>query len=791
MKKITFLAIMFLSIFVNAQAPTVVIDVNLTNFEPFDVSKKFSKSSFWKGKYYYRGKGTSNTTLKLCATDGTVAGTTLIKEFNNPGYLYDIIAVKDFLYFVIDNTTNTAISTKELWKTDGTEAGTVLIKTFITNVSINNSVILIGDREVDENYSINENEIYFAGVSDAEGLELWRTNGTETSTVLVKDVWTGTSASAPSGFTRIGSTVYFAIYANTFPYTQLWKTDGTAAGTVGIGTNLRVYNQQLVPFNGKMYFYGFDSTNGLEPWVSDGTSAGTTMLLNTSPQTQLYSTGPFRVLKSKNYLVFPQENYAQNSTTNHFWKSDGTAAGTVRMTPTNGLPIFFNAIGFKNYTIDNDNFYAYATGKTLYKFNLQNNTNQSVLLPNSLEGIGNWLKIYNSELWLTYRNSTNGIELWKTDFVTAGMFADINVGSAASTPFGFYLNNNNFYFFANNGTGNKLYSLNRDVVFNGSVNDNWDLAGNWDSNSIPVITDNVIIPTNKNVVIDNTAFAKNIMINSPVNLAVGDLSVTGNIVLSSKATLNNNNLNLKGSNSLVTGNTSSYIVTNGTGKVSVENVDTARGNITLPIGTATNYNPITLSNLGTADTFSARVETGVASNYTGETQGTVIAEKGVNATWYINEGTNGGSNANVQLQWNESQELPNFDRPTTKMGHYNGTVWESLTGTLAGASPYTYVVNGVTSFSPFAVLNEVFLGTSQFEVGVFKLYPNPSNGDFTLQTTLEMIGAKAEVYNVMGQKIKSFELSGIETKQNLMNQGFYIVVIEKDGKKVTQKITIK
>ena len=257
-----------------------------------------------------------------------------------------------------------------------------------------------------------------------------------------------------------------------------------------------------------------------------------------------------------------------------------------------------------------------------------------------------------------------------------------------------------------------------------------------------------------------------------------------------KITLNTNNLNLKGTTSSISGNPTSYIVTNGTGKVSVENVNTARGVVTLPIGTATNYNPITLLNSGTSDTFSARVVNGVAQNYTGETQGTAITEKGVNATWFINEGTVGGSNANIQLQWNDTQELSNFDRPTTKMGHYNGTVWESLSGTLAGANPYTYAVNGVTSFSPFAILNDVFLGTSQFEAGVFKLYPNPSNGEFTIQTTQEMIGAKADVYNVMGQKIKSFELSGIETKQNL-NSGFYIIIFEKEGKKGIQKLTIK
>lgn len=96
-----------------------------------------------------------------------------------------------------------------------------------------------------------------------------------------------------------------------------------------------------------------------------------------------------------------------------------------------------------------------------------------------------------------------------------------------------------------------------------------------------------------------------------------------------------------------------------------------------------------------------------------------------------------------------------------------------------------FVADGKLSY-----LDQVILETENFETNEFKLYPNPCIGDFTIQTSPEMIGATSDVYNLLGQKIKSFEITELETKQNL-NPGVYVIVIEKEGKKHTQKIVVK
>ena len=60
--------------------------------------------------------------------------------------------------------------------------------------------------------------------------ELWKSDGTETGTVMVKDIGPGSSGSSPSNLTNIDGTLFFT--AGGGHGWELWKTDGTEAGTV-------------------------------------------------------------------------------------------------------------------------------------------------------------------------------------------------------------------------------------------------------------------------------------------------------------------------------------------------------------------------------------------------------------------------------------------------------------------------------------------------------------------------------------------------------------------------------
>ena len=75
------------------------------------------------------------------------------------------------------------------------------------------------------------NTLYFVANDGTNGEELWKSDGTASGTMMVKDISSGSSQSNIYGFTAVGSTLYFRADDGTNG-AELWKTDGTASGTV-------------------------------------------------------------------------------------------------------------------------------------------------------------------------------------------------------------------------------------------------------------------------------------------------------------------------------------------------------------------------------------------------------------------------------------------------------------------------------------------------------------------------------------------------------------------------------
>jgi len=71
----------------------------------------------------------------------------------------------------------------------------------------------------------------------------------------------------------------------------------------------------------------------------------------------------------------------------------------------------------------------------------------------------------------------------------------------------------------------------------------------------------------------------------------------------------------------------------------------------------------------------------------------------------------------------------------------------------------------------------------------FKIYPNPSSGIFNIEIGEDLIGVKATIYNLLGQKIKDFDLKSTTTT-DFLNKGIYLLEIEKEGSKTTKKLIV-
>lgn len=147
-----------------------------------------------------------------------------------------------------------------------------------------------------------------------------------------------------------------------------------------------------------------------------------------------------------------------------------------------------------------------------------------------------------------------------------------------------------------------------------------------------------------------------------------------------------------------------YVITNGMG---VLLRDMAPGDVKeFPTGNST-YNPMRLSSMGgVSDKFGLRVEDDVLFS------GTVGAPEvidHVDRTWHLSEQVAGGNDMDMEVEWDATQELPDFWRSGCGVKHWDGSAWDvpSFAPAIAlGGTRYSQVRLGQTTFSPFAVIDD-------------------------------------------------------------------------------------
>ena len=170
--------------------------------------------------------------------------------------------------------------------------------------------------------------IYFVADDGVHGMELWKSDGTAEGTVMVKDLHEGMTGTPFQSFKNVNDILYF-VADDGIHGAELWRTDGTDAGTIilkdihaGTGDpSIR----ELTEFNGKLYFSADDGIHGKELWTSDGTSSGTELfvvLVSDSPSGE-----PCNLLPYNGVLYFT----AFDDFTRSLWKTNGRACGTVKV----------------------------------------------------------------------------------------------------------------------------------------------------------------------------------------------------------------------------------------------------------------------------------------------------------------------------------------------------------------------------------------------------------------------------------------------------------------------------
>jgi len=255
----------------------------------------------------YFAASDGNDAHEVWKTDGTVAGTALVKDIyaGIPGYaLNNFISLNGTLFFTVygGNAGN------ELWKSDGTPGGTTLVKAMPGGNFSNHSTVLNGNLYFLEGDGLWKSDgstsgtillkekrgsltaspelmmavnglLYFTGNDDANGLELWKSDGTAGGTALLKDIHAGPESSELNAFAKVGNKLFFSandgIHGN-----EIWLSDGTPGGTrivqdiePGSGSAMESQMYELktniLEVNGKIFASAFTTDLGNEIWVAD------------------------------------------------------------------------------------------------------------------------------------------------------------------------------------------------------------------------------------------------------------------------------------------------------------------------------------------------------------------------------------------------------------------------------------------------------------------------------------------------------------------------------------------
>jgi ELWxxDGT repeat protein len=384
----------------------------------------------------------SMLTILLSAASVATAQVRMVEDIG-PGALGsgDFVAgaLGSSILFRADNGTHGA----ELWISDGTAAGTFMVR----------DIWPVGEPDHHGVFSSAPGDFttaggltYFTasgrenpdtGVAD---LELWTTDGTPGGTVSL-DIWTGPATSFPSGLTEMGNALYLtALFEDTDGElfdTGLFRVAGT---TVTLVLDPESYPEKLTAVDldedgtsDRLFFTMSEIAEGLEPWISDGTGAGTELLkdIRLGPE----DADPAHFTDFAGSLWFRANDGIHGW---ELWRSDGSEGGTELFldidTLGSGAPERLVATASQLFFTADDGIH----GRELWVS--EGTVGGTGMIADFSGGPLPWefnnMTSFGDELAFTTDDGTHGAELWLSDGTAAGtrMVKEIRPGPNGAGP---------------------------------------------------------------------------------------------------------------------------------------------------------------------------------------------------------------------------------------------------------------------------------------------------------------------------------------------------------------------
>jgi ELWxxDGT repeat protein len=335
---------------------------------PIDLGRVGSSSPVvaMGGAIYFIGSFEEQT--YLWRSDGTVVGTGPLAPIGRV-FEPDLLVVGDKLFLTsYDRTVNCpqGRSDCQLWVSDGTAAGT---RSLLNLPSVEVIPSRFFPTPAIKHITVFGNKVLFYR-EDGSTPSVWVSDGTPAGT---QQLFAGQAFLPTSARSSDSAVIYI-------PGTSgLWRSDGTVAGTTRLidestASVVLLQNQLLFTsrvnnafvlkrseldgsqpikladmstssfirlFDDEVFFGGKDIQHGVEPWLSDGTIAGTRLLTDLNPgagsslSEGSFSTAPDVKLIAGDKLVFVASDGRHG---NEPFVTDGTATGTRLLADTVSIP---------------------------------------------------------------------------------------------------------------------------------------------------------------------------------------------------------------------------------------------------------------------------------------------------------------------------------------------------------------------------------------------------------------------------------------------------------------------
>jgi len=296
------------------------------------------------------------------------------------------------------------------------------------------------------------NDIYFAATDATHGRQLWKYNTVAGTARMVVDLGNYPSGSDPRWLQIVGSTLYFnAVSLDGRELYAYFPETGKSQLVKNINPLGDSNPEYLYGYYDILYFTADDGRHGREPWRSDGTINGTTMIKDIYDGVNSSEPSSFNMLGDM--LIFSANDGVHEQ---ELWQSYGSKT-TTKMIKDIEPGSDGSDPGWSNRLGDSVIFFPAKTnkyGNELWRYDMQHgaylladiNDKKKDSNPAAIGSVG-W------EMFFSADDGKTGVELWKTEppYEYAYQVSDINPGKRNANPKPLGVMGTTLFFTANDG----------------------------------------------------------------------------------------------------------------------------------------------------------------------------------------------------------------------------------------------------------------------------------------------------------------------------------------------------